>query len=116
MVNKNLAERTPAEELWLSRKAIGRTQGGQAAWLGVSRSSLQDSERNGPVPMLLGLWQPVSGPDLPLLLALARRRSGLGLTGVARRAGVSRVTVLAWEKNEDRRLLEFWAGRGFTFA
>lgn len=116
MINKNLAVRTPAEELWLSRRAIGRTQAGQAAWLGVSRSTLQASELYGPTPCLTGLWKPIPAPETPLLLVLARRRSGLGLQGVAEGLGVSRVTVLRWEKAADPRLSSFWAKHHFTSA
>lgn len=115
-MNKDLTRRTPAEELWLSRRAIGRTQAGQAAWLGVSRSTLQAAERNGPVPCLTGLWRPIQAPGANLLLALARRRSGLGLRGVARAVGVCHVTVFNWESNGDQRLIDFWARRGFRFT
>lgn len=116
MVNKDLTIRSAAEELWLARKAIGRTQAVQAAWLGVSRSTLQASERDGPVPSLSGLWKPISTPETPLLLALARRRSGLGLRGAARAVGVCHVTVFNWENQGDQRLIDFWARRGFRFT
>jgi hypothetical protein len=116
MINLDLTLRTPAEELWLSRKAIGRTQAGHAAWLGVSRSSLQASELYGPVPMLDGLWTPVKAPGANLLLALARRRSGLGLKGAARVIGVCHVTVFNWELKGDQRLIDFWEKQSFTFA
>lgn len=116
MVNKDLTVRSAAEELWLARKAIGRTQAGQAAWLGVSRSALQGAELGRPTPCLNGLWKPIQAPETPLLLALARRRSGLGLRGAARLMGVSHVSVFKWEMSGDQRLIDFWARRGFRFT
>jgi hypothetical protein len=49
------------------------------------------------------------------LCALARRRSGLELRGVARIMGVSHVTVLKREENSDPRLAVAWRGRGWRF-
>lgn len=112
MVNKDLRTRTQGEELWLARRALGRTQAAQARALGVSRGRLSllelDAAQGGPRVRF--------EPSLPLLLALARRRSRLGLRGVARAAGVSHRTLLKWEARADPKLVEFWVGRGFTFA
>lgn len=52
---------------------------------------------------------------LPLLLRLARRRSGLGLRGAAARMGVSHQTLLNWEAAGEEVLVEWWRRRGFTF-
>lgn len=46
--------------------------------------------------------------SVPDTLRLYRRRSGLGLRVLAGELGVSHVTVLAWERSGDRRLVEWW--------
>jgi hypothetical protein len=55
--------------------------------------------------------------DQPLgyLCEVARNRSGLTLREVATAAGVSHVTVLAWERRSDLRMVEFWKKQGFIF-
>lgn len=114
---KELSRRTPGEELWLARKAAGKTAVEAAVLAGLPRHAYSDAERdrNGaPTPLKSGLRK-VSRPSLPLLLALARRRSGLGLAGVVRAYGVSKVTVLARERAGSPSLLAFWTKRGFRF-
>lgn len=54
-------------------------------------------------------------PTLGSMCVVARDRSGMTLRTVAATAGVSHVTVLAWERRSDLRLVEFWRSRGFTF-
>lgn len=112
----DLTRRSPAEELWLRRKARGEALDAMAARLGVGRGYLWQAERGGARKGLNGHCRPIPAPGLPLLLRLARRRSGLGLNGVCRALGVSKVTVHKWEANGAPKLIEFWASRGFTFA
>lgn len=57
----------------------------------------------------------LSNETLGELCRAARLRSGEGLRDVAALADVSHVTVLAWERRSDSRLVEFWRGRGFRF-
>lgn len=116
-ISKDLGRRTPGEELWLARKATGLTSYEAASRAGVGRNAYREAEldRNpGPTPFKTGLLK-VSRPSLALLLALARRRSGYGLAKIVRAAGRSKVTLLAWERAGDPRLVSFWEGRGFNF-
>lgn len=113
----DLGTRTPGEELWLARKAAGLTSYEAAARAGVGRGRYRDAERDrNPAldPLKTGLRR-VSRPSLALLLALARRRSGLGLNLVAELVGVSKVTLHAREGRVDAGLRAFWEGRGFWF-
>lgn len=113
----DLGRRTPGEELWLSRKANGLTSYEAAARAGVGRNRYRDAElgRNpGPTPLKTGLRR-VSKPSLALLLALARRRSELGLLEIVRFLQTSRVTLHAMEGRGDPILQEFWVRRGFRF-
>jgi transcriptional regulator with XRE-family HTH domain len=104
---------TPAERLWLWRRANGFNQAQAAARMGCGRGLLSLAERGlGPLPRGWGDWR---GPVAPALrLALARRRSGWALLRVAARLGVSGVTLLAMERRADPALVKFW--QGFTFA
>ncbi len=47
-------------------------------------------------------------PTMGDLCQIARVRSGRNLRPLADDVGVSHVTVLAWERRSDRRLVEFW--------
>lgn len=116
-INKNLAARTPAEELWLARKAAGLTSEQAALAAGIGRSAYRAAELGRiplPAPFKTGLVK-VRAPSTPLLLALARRRSGLGLAGLAKAGSVSRVTVLAWERAGRGELVRFWEKHGYRF-
>lgn len=113
---RDLSARTPAEELWLWRRSKGLTQRQAAARLGVGRGRLSRAERDGVLEPPHAAWRPVSDPGTPALLALARRRSGLGLRGVADAAGISHRTLLAWERDGAEALVAWWERRGFTFA
>lgn len=103
----------PAERPWLWRRSRGLNQVEAAARLGVGRGLVSAVERGLADPARLGAV-PVVAATGSLALALARRRSGLGLAGAAARLGVSGVTLLAMERRADPVLVEFW--RGFTFA
>lgn len=112
VVQLDLARRTPAEELWLTRYARGETQAAAAARLGACRTRLWAWETGrARVPA----WA-VPGPQRPALgalLALARRRAGMGYRGTARALGVTGPTLTAWERAGDARLVAFWSSRGF---
>ena len=108
----DLSIRTPGEDAWLSRKDRGLTQAEEARRLRVSRTTLWGLE-TGLAP-LRSDRRVRFDPSSSDLLLLARRRSGLGLHGVARAAGVSHPTVLDWERRGNPRLIRFWEGRGFT--
>jgi DNA-binding XRE family transcriptional regulator len=115
--SKYLGRRTPGEKLWLARRAAGKTSYEAAALAGVGRNAYREAERDenpAPAPLKTGL-KPVSRPSLALLLALARRRSGLGLDRTAKVLSISRMTVLAAERRGDPALVRFWEKRGFRF-
>lgn len=113
----DLGRRTPGEELWLARKAAGWTQVDAAREAGVPRDAYVDVEA-GRKPVSKAVRRAVGRvrPDLPALLALARRRSGIGLGGLAAALSVSRVTVLAAERRGDPALVRFWHKRGYRFS
>jgi len=115
-MNYDLTSRTPGEALWLARQTANQTsrQAARAAGMGKGRYHAAESDR-GPIPRGLRGLQAKKVP-LPILLALARRRSGLGLAGTALALKTSRVTVHAWEAAGDERLIHFWQKKGFTFG
>lgn len=116
-ISNDLTVRTPGEELWLARKAAGLTSYEAAARAGVGRNAYRDAEldRNPGAGGLKTGLRKVGKPGLPALLALARRRSKLGLGGVAARVKASRMTVLARERAGEPILKLFWELRGFRF-
>jgi DNA-binding XRE family transcriptional regulator len=115
-MNRDLSDRTPAEDLWAWRRSRGLTQVEAAARFGVCHQVLSWLE-NGlrPVPAGITARTGCQSPPEPLLAVLARRRYGRGLAGTAALAGVSKVTWLAWERATDPRVRAFWEGRGFRF-
>ena len=114
MLNRDLTRRTAGEELWCRRRKAGLGQARAAKRLGVGRTTLQAAEADATT--LKRALAARFAPGLPELLALARQRSGWGLRGAARRAGISHVTLLLWEREADRRLIAFWTKNRFTFA
>jgi len=114
-VTHDLRVRTVVEDLWLWRRAHGLTQKAAARRLKVGRVSLQAMERGELEPPSDRAWTRISDPSRPLMLALARRRSGLTVPEVVRLLRASRVSLYSWERNGDARLLAFWSRRGFTF-
>lgn len=98
---------SPGERMWLRRKALCLSQREFCRKFGLSRGRLSAMEldRLEIPPRLL------EGVDVGVrpTLALLRRRSGLTLLGVAGVLGVSGVTVLAWERASDPRLIAWWA-------
>ena len=113
--NKDLTKRTPGETAWLVRKVLELTQVEMAARLGVTENVLIEIEKDRrPSPVSPKFGVQTASPEL--LLALARRRSGLTLEAVAEARSVSKVTVHAWEAAADPRLVSFWEKRGFRFG
>lgn len=115
MLIRDLTKRTVAEELWLSRRSSGLTGRQMATRLGLTHNRYWNIEGGRVEPKKLKV-KPVARPELPLLLSLARKRSGMGLWETAEKVGVSHVTLLEWERTADERLIAFWEKRGFTFV
>jgi DNA-binding XRE family transcriptional regulator len=107
-----LAQRSAAENVWLDRRRRGLTQSAYAAAVGIGRTLLSDIERDSYPPVFN--YKPVV-PTLGDLCALARRRSEVKLSRLERLLGVSKVTILAYERRGDKALAAFWRGRGFRF-
>jgi transcriptional regulator with XRE-family HTH domain len=108
---------TPGEVLRIARHRAGLTQREAASRAGVGKTAWWEAEK-GFAPALTpreARLRDVRRPSLPELLDLARRRSGLGLEGVAGLLGTSRVTLLALERAGDEGLRAFWEKRGFRF-
>jgi|HubBroStandDraft_4_1064222.scaffolds.fasta_scaffold00019_51 predicted transcriptional regulator len=105
---EQLEPRTPGECLWCRRQKAGMRVADAAKALGLSRGGLWRAETDqGPCPMWLGPLARAK-PGLPEFLALARRRSGLGLGGVATALGVSRPTVHKMEREGNEKIIAFW--------
>lgn len=115
MADKNLAALTQGERLWAWRKARGLTQAQAAGRLGTTRHRLQAMEAGAIDGQSLARRVRNSEVALPGLLALARRRAGVGLEGLAQALGTSRVTVLAREARGDARLRAWWVRAGWRF-
>lgn len=115
MPHVDLTKLTPGEALWLARRRAGRTLGEEAAARGCGRRQLLEAEQ-GRRAAPRGHGGPVEGPTLPEALRLARRRWGAALGGLATALGVSRVTVHAWERRGDARLVLFWRRQGMRFG
>lgn len=116
MVDRDLTRLTRGETLWAWRLQNGLTQARAGKRLGISRHRVSAIETGLPGGRILATLLRNFTPTLGTMLALARRRYGLGLLRTAEAIGVSAVTLLAWERRADPRLLTFWARRGFTFA
>lgn len=114
MLDRDLTRRTPAEDLWLWRRKRGLTSTEAARALSVGRTFLWKAEHG--FTELHRAPRPLSSPSLPLLLALARRRAGLGLRGTASAAGVSHQTLLRWEARGEEALRSWWERRGYRFG
>lgn len=108
-VMRTFAPRTPAEWLWARRRAAGLGIPAAAKALGIGRTTYGLCEQGQhPIPPPRGpMVRPE--PTLPVLLALARRRSGMGLVRIAKALRISRVTLLRWEREADPRIIEFWS-------
>ena len=97
---------TNGESLWLWRKREGLTPAAAAQGLKVSRSNYLKSELDETTDVL--------GEDIvptqQELVRILRRRSHLNRDELARKAGISHVTWLSWEKSDpvNPKLIEFW--------
>lgn len=115
-IDFDLRRRTPGERFWLARRAAGLSGPEAALRAGLGKNALYEAERGlRPVPGLREARLKPVRPGLPELLALARRRAGTGLGGLAEALGTSRVTALARERAGDPDLRGFWARKGFRF-
>ena len=119
-VNKNLKQWTPGEWYWLDRWMRRETQA-QAAkrWRNSERwYGLIETDRHHDVVVRIipsNNMLPLLKPPLGCLCALARRRHDLGLQKTARLLGTSHVTLLAWERSSDPRLISAWKRLGYSF-
>lgn len=124
----DLATLTLMERLWLWRGRRKLDQRSMAAEIGVSRriyAAMEGAVRHSNRPRsqraievqaveaLQNLARRLPRATRTDRLALARRRSGVTLTRLAAALGVSRVTVLRWEKTADQRLAAYWERRGY---
>lgn len=113
-MSKDLTDLDQGGRLWLWRRHEGLTGHRAAAALGMGRNAYWEAEDGRralefPVPS-------IGKPPLPLLLQLARKRSGLGLAGTASRLGITHPTLLKRERAGDGEIRSFWEKRGFTFV
>ncbi len=99
-------ELTKGERLRVLRWRRGLTQAEEAKRRGVGRTkySRMENDRMPGDGLYLGRSE---------AFAIARHRSSprLDLAGVARLLGVSRVTVLKWERLGNPKLVDFWNRR-----
>jgi len=103
---------TEAERLflWRSRKRMNQTQAARTFKRSRQYYSWMELGRR-PVPKgAARITYPVHGREV---LRLLRRRSGKTLEEIGRSIGVSRPTVMHFERETDPRLVEFWRGRGY---
>jgi hypothetical protein len=119
MISKDLRKLTQGEKLWLWRRSH--------AWGGGSRGLTQFQAAVCWKMPVKRYWECetdrvtwVGGkfscsPKVGDLCALARRRSGLTLRKVARLLHISHVTVLAWEKYNEIKLVQGWKRMGWRF-
>lgn len=116
--NFDLAVLSAGEKLWLRRRAWGKTQRQEAVSLKVNHTYYGMMETGLlAVPAEIKRSLPRSiRLDGHEALRIARRRSGLELSDVARKNQVSHVTILKWEETSDHRLTAFWSARGFRFV
>ncbi len=112
--NLNLRKRSFGEHMWLWRRQKGITQAeaGALHFISEKRYCAAENDRGGEEKFVPWPDVTVSEGDL---CALARRREGIGLWEAGRLAGVSHVTLLAWERGSDPRLKKMWEGRGYRF-
>lgn len=111
--DKDLSRLGQGERLWVWRKQEGLTGHEAAARLGVGRGLFWEAEagrRELPVA-----YPSIGRPGLPLLLRLARKRSGIGLVELAYRLSTTHPTLLLREREGDHGLRAWWEGRGWTF-
>jgi transcriptional regulator with XRE-family HTH domain len=109
-VNKDLRKWTKGEQLWLWRRAGEYTQEEAARRLKIGERHYWEAENDLVSRATVALE---GEPGLGDLCALARRRHGLLLRATAQMMGVSHVTLLAWERVGDPRLVNAWKNKGY---
>lgn len=113
-INHDLRKRSNGEKLWFWRRQKGLTQAEAGVIHSISEKRYCAIENDREEDERLVPW-----PDVPTsegdLCALARRRERIGLWEAGRLAGISHVTLLAWERASDPRLRKMWEGRGYRF-
>lgn len=112
---KNLKSLSDGEKIWVGRVRVGWTQYEAAVRAKVSHTTFVAFELNRiEVP---GDQRAFPGRITKSeALRLARRRSGWGSDEVARRVGISRQSLRAWELEGDDRLIVFWRRLGYVFG
>lgn len=116
MADRDLTRLSRGEALWAWRTSLGLNQVQAGKRLGLGRHKVSALERGAAWDRSLEPMLRNFTPTLGTMLALARRRAGLGLVGTAAAFGVSAVTLLTWERRGNHCLVAYWRGRGFTFA
>lgn len=117
---KDLTRPTLGEQLWLWRKRRGLSQ--RAAIRRVSSITrrawqlYEAGRETASLPTKLFLEVNVIAPTTTEALRLARRRSGTSIGLLMTRLGVSKVTLLTWERDADWRLVNYWRDRGYKFS
>jgi transcriptional regulator with XRE-family HTH domain len=111
-VSKNLKKMTEGETLWLWRRSLELTQAEAGAVLKVSEKRYNMWETDREEPQRTVVCNPTKGD----LCALARRRDGRPLRRLAETLGAgSHVSLLAWERTSDPRLVAAWRRLGYRF-
>lgn len=111
MANGALNVRTPGEELWIWRRAMGFDQAQAGQYFYISEDAYWRAESD--IGKKLDP-EPVE-PTLGDLCALARRRHGLTMHATARLLGMSHVTLAKRERAGCRELVKAWKGLGYRF-
>lgn len=126
-MNKDLTQLTLGERLWIDRHRRGETQAQAARRYGCARTTYLAAERDDRTqphaltwgkdghPRMLGDTLPTVA-TLPERLRLARRRLGGSMGSVALDLGVSRATLLTWEKAGRMELVLWWEKWGWSVA
>lgn len=108
----NLQKRTCGEDFWLARKNESKSQVAYAKKYKLPVKRYQKVERDE--ESLLRLSVPFK-PTLGQLCALARKRLGFDLRKTASLLGLSHVTLLKMERDNDPKLVVKWKRLGFKF-
>lgn len=116
-INKDLTQYTPSEALWVwrHRQGLSFIAAAKKLKVGPNLYSKMENDRHELTERAVALLaRQVKVKFTGLDLLLARRRYGEGLRGTATLLKVSHMTLLAWEKERDPRLVQFWKDKGFN--
>lgn len=124
-MNKDMTQLTLGERLWIERHRLGETQAQAARRYGCARTTYLDAEldrrnrtmfwpRTG-TPHLLDAVLPRTA-TMAEALRLARRRRWATMADAADAIGVSRATLLTWEKAGHMELVLYWERLGWSVA